>query len=194
MPRRIVIVLALLMISAAGFAQNSGNLFVGYSYNRASTGWSDTGHLNGWEASAEGKIAPFAGLVADVGTQYGTLQIPNRAPLWDTGIFGQFWRACLQLSVRGAPVAFLGKVRAVCARPWSGPLTFMRTQLNSPTVNPALPTHSAADSITTLSREWHGGCKAMCCRPASTAERRLMKDSPPEWCCTSKLGWTERIR
>jgi hypothetical protein len=78
LPRRIGIVLALLMIGTAGFAQNSGNVFVGYSYNRASTGWSNTGHLDGWEVSAEGKIAPFAGLVADVGTQYGTLQIPNQ--------------------------------------------------------------------------------------------------------------------
>jgi len=64
------------MISAAGFAQNSGNVFLGYSFNRASTGWSDTGNLSGWEASVEGKIAPFAGLVADVSTQYGTLHLP----------------------------------------------------------------------------------------------------------------------
>ncbi len=77
MPRRIGIALALLMISATGFAQNSGNVFVGYSYNRASTGWSETGNLNGWDASVEGKIARFVGLVADVGTQYGTLQLPT---------------------------------------------------------------------------------------------------------------------
>jgi hypothetical protein len=77
---RIAIVVALLMVSVAGFAQSakSGDLFLGYSFNRASTGWSSTGNLNGWNASIEGKIAPWAGLVADVGTQYGTLQLPTK--------------------------------------------------------------------------------------------------------------------
>lgn len=69
-------ILVLLMIGAAAFAQNSGNVFLGYSFDHASTGWSDTGHLDGWEASVEGKVAPFAGVVADVGTGYGTLQLP----------------------------------------------------------------------------------------------------------------------
>jgi hypothetical protein len=80
LPKRIAIVLALLLMSAAGFAQTQtptgGNAFIGYSFNRASTGWSDTGNLNGWEASVEGKMAPFVGAVADVSTQYGTLQLP----------------------------------------------------------------------------------------------------------------------
>jgi hypothetical protein len=77
LPRRIAVVLALLLMSAAGFAQNptSGNVFLGYSLNRASTGWSDTGNLNGWELSAEGKMAPYVGIVADWSTQYGTLQM-----------------------------------------------------------------------------------------------------------------------
>jgi hypothetical protein len=78
-------VLALLMIGAAGFAQNSGNVFLGYSYNRASSGWSDTGNLNGWEASVEGKIAPFAGVVVDVSTQYGTLQLPTEHIILEPG-------------------------------------------------------------------------------------------------------------
>lgn len=67
--------MALLMVSTGGFAQASGNVFVGYSLNRASTGWTNTGNLNGWEISAESKLAPFAGVVGDVSTQYGTLQI-----------------------------------------------------------------------------------------------------------------------
>jgi hypothetical protein len=71
----IVLALLVLLMSVAGFAQ-SGNVFLGYSYNRASTGWSGTGNLNGWEASIEGKAAPFLGFVADVSTQYGTLQLP----------------------------------------------------------------------------------------------------------------------
>jgi hypothetical protein len=80
LPRRIALVLALTFLSIAGFAQTptSGNVFVGYSFNRASEGWSNTGNLNGWEVSAEGKLAPFAGIVADVGTQYGTLHLSTR--------------------------------------------------------------------------------------------------------------------
>ncbi len=80
MPRCIAIVLALILISVAGFAQTptSGNVFVGYSFNRASEGWSNTGNLNGWEASLEGKLAPFAGIVVDAGTQYGTLQLSTQ--------------------------------------------------------------------------------------------------------------------
>ena len=79
MLKRIAIVLALLMMSAAGFAQTPamGNIFLGYSFNRASsgTGWTNTGNLNGWELSVERKVAPFLGFVGDVGTQYGTLQL-----------------------------------------------------------------------------------------------------------------------
>jgi len=64
-------------MSAAGFAQvpTAGNLFLGYTLNRASTGYSNTGNLNGWELSAEGKVAPFAGVVAELSTQYGGLPI-----------------------------------------------------------------------------------------------------------------------
>jgi hypothetical protein len=82
--KRFAIVLALMMMSAAAFAQvpTAGNVFLGYSFNRASTGWSNTGNLNGWDASVEGKIAPFAGIVAEVGTQYGTL------PLQAVHVFG----------------------------------------------------------------------------------------------------------
>ncbi len=88
MPKRIAIVLALLlMMGAAGFAQSakSGDFFLGYSFNRASTGWSNTGNLNGWAASVEGRIAPWAGLVADGGVQYGTLQLPNQRLTMEPG-------------------------------------------------------------------------------------------------------------
>ena len=79
MRKNIAIVFALLLISAAGFAQvpTSGNIYVGYALDHGNTGLTDNGTLNGWEASAEGKIAPFAGVIADVGTRYGTLQLPN---------------------------------------------------------------------------------------------------------------------
>lgn len=84
MRKRIAMILALLMMSAAGFAQNaksdgkSGDLFLGYSFNHASTGFGKTGDLNGWEASIEGRIAPWAGLVFDASTHYGTLQLNSQ--------------------------------------------------------------------------------------------------------------------
>jgi hypothetical protein len=85
LPRKIVIVLALLMIGAAGFAQNSGNVFLGYSGISGYTGWSNTGTLNGAEVSVEGKIAPFAGIVADVSSHYGTLQLPTERIIEEPG-------------------------------------------------------------------------------------------------------------
>ncbi len=79
MPRSIGFVLALVILSATGFAQTAaaGNVFVGYSFNRASTGWSNTGNLNGWELSGEAKASPHLGFVADVSTHYGTLRLPS---------------------------------------------------------------------------------------------------------------------
>jgi hypothetical protein len=81
LPRRIAIVMGLLLMTAAGFAQvpTAGNVYLGYALNRASTGpgWGSAGNLNGWELSAEGKLAPFVGIVGDIGTQYGTLQVPT---------------------------------------------------------------------------------------------------------------------
>ncbi len=78
MRKYIAIVFALLLMSAAGFAQipTAGNIFLGYSLNHGSTGLSDTGTLNGWEGSVEGKMFPFVGIVADVSAQYGTLGNP----------------------------------------------------------------------------------------------------------------------
>ena len=57
-----------------------GNVFVGYSYSRAdvfpgSSTFStatQTGSLNGWEGSLEGKVFPFVGIVADFSGHYGS--------------------------------------------------------------------------------------------------------------------------
>ncbi len=78
MRKRIAIVFALMLVTTAGFAQvpSFGNVFVGYSYNRADTGLDNRGNLNGWEGSLEGKFLPFVGMVADVSAQYGTLTAP----------------------------------------------------------------------------------------------------------------------
>jgi hypothetical protein len=77
--KRIAIVIALTMMTAAGFAQipTAGNVFFGYSFYRGNTGASNTGNLNGWEGSLEGRLVPHIGMVADVSAQYGTLQIPT---------------------------------------------------------------------------------------------------------------------
>ncbi|HZW80886.1 MAG TPA: hypothetical protein VFF50_10470 [Candidatus Deferrimicrobiaceae bacterium] len=48
----------------------SGNLFFGYSYLHSDL--SSGGNLNGWEASIEGKIIPFLGIVADFDGHYGS--------------------------------------------------------------------------------------------------------------------------
>ena len=79
MAKRIAMVLALLWMSAAGFAQtpSAGNVFIGYSFNRAGTGWSNTGNLNGWELSAERRFTPNFAFVGDLSTHYGTLQMPD---------------------------------------------------------------------------------------------------------------------
>lgn len=78
MQKRIALGFALLMMTAAGFAQipSSGNVFVGYSFNRADTGLSERANLNGWEGSVEAKVIPYLGIVADFSGQYGKLRLP----------------------------------------------------------------------------------------------------------------------
>jgi len=60
-------------MSALATAQvpTKGNVFFGYSYNRASIVTNDAQNLNGWDASLEGKLAPFVGLVGDLQGTYG---------------------------------------------------------------------------------------------------------------------------
>ncbi|HTF42828.1 MAG TPA: hypothetical protein VK641_02950 [Terriglobales bacterium] len=67
------IVIALLLLGGAGFAQvpTSGNVFIGYSYNRANFAGNGI-NLNGWTGALEGKVAPFLGIVADISGQYGS--------------------------------------------------------------------------------------------------------------------------
>jgi hypothetical protein len=59
-----------------------GNVYLGYALNHGNTGATNTGNLNGWEASLEGKVLPFIGVVADFGAQYGTQGI---APAYGFG-------------------------------------------------------------------------------------------------------------
>jgi opacity protein-like surface antigen len=68
------VVFVSLIFSAAASAQvpTSGNIFFGYSYYNTDLSSIDRANTNGWEASLEGKVAPFIGLVADFDGHYGS--------------------------------------------------------------------------------------------------------------------------
>ena len=74
MPKLWNLALLLTMLSTAAWAQvpTRGNVFFGYSYDRTSIVSNDTGNLNGWEATLEGKFLPWIGLVADIDGHYGS--------------------------------------------------------------------------------------------------------------------------
>ncbi len=67
----IVLFLAILTVSAFAQLPAKGNVFFGYSYNRAEVVSNDAINLNGWNASLEGDFAPWIGIVADLGATYG---------------------------------------------------------------------------------------------------------------------------
>jgi len=50
----------------------SGNVFFGYSYYNADVTALGRTSFNGWNASFEGRVLPFIGLVADVSSIYGS--------------------------------------------------------------------------------------------------------------------------
>ena len=70
----ITVGLTLLMLSAAASAQipTKGDVFFGYSYNRADFNGGGHSNLNGWEGSLDGKVAPWIGIVADISGHYGS--------------------------------------------------------------------------------------------------------------------------
>jgi hypothetical protein len=74
MRRKWTLVLLLTIFASAAWAQipTKGNVFFGYSYDRTSIASNDTSNLNGWEATLEGKVLPWIGLVADVDGHYGS--------------------------------------------------------------------------------------------------------------------------
>jgi hypothetical protein len=73
-PRQSVIAGFMLLLATAAAAQipTQGNIFFGYSYNRADFNAAGHSNLNGWDWSLEGKVAPWVGLVVDVGGHYGS--------------------------------------------------------------------------------------------------------------------------
>ena len=75
----IAIAIASLLCCALANAQvpTSGNVFFGYSFENASSSSFNLSNLsrpnlNGWEASLEGKVFPWVGLVADFGAHYAS--------------------------------------------------------------------------------------------------------------------------
>jgi hypothetical protein len=73
---------------AAASAQipTSGNAFFGYSYYNTAVSSIDRANSNGWEASVEGKIIPFLGIVADVDRHYGSQNFPFFCPACPVGV------------------------------------------------------------------------------------------------------------
>jgi len=71
--RKISMVFGFLLLSLAASAQiPKGNVFIGYSYNRADLNGGGHANLNGWDGSLEGKVLPWVGIVADLSGHYGS--------------------------------------------------------------------------------------------------------------------------
>ncbi len=71
--RRLWTIVLLFTVASVAWGQipTKGNVFLGYSYDRTSVVSNDTTSLNGWDATLEGKLLPWIGLVADVDGHYG---------------------------------------------------------------------------------------------------------------------------
>jgi hypothetical protein len=69
----VFIILSMFLFAGLAAAQvpTSGNVFFGYSYYNSDFAGNRAGS-NGWEASLEGKVLPFIGIVADFSGHYGS--------------------------------------------------------------------------------------------------------------------------
>ena len=74
MRKMFVISFMLFSFAAVAAAQvpTSGNVFFGYSYYNTDLSSTGRANANGWEASFEGKIFPFVGIVGDFSNYYGS--------------------------------------------------------------------------------------------------------------------------
>jgi opacity protein-like surface antigen len=86
---RKVAIVGFIVVLFAGLASaqvpTSGNIFVGYSFYSASPSTLDLSsgsraNLNGWNASLEGKVLPWVGIVADLSGHYGTESFVELSP------------------------------------------------------------------------------------------------------------------
>lgn len=76
----------LLLFAGLASAQvPNGNVFFGYSYYNTDLSSIDRANTNGWEASVEGKIIPFLGVVADFDSHYGSQNFPILCPVGSPG-------------------------------------------------------------------------------------------------------------
>jgi opacity protein-like surface antigen len=84
--RKFILIASTLLLSAAlasAQGSSSGNIFAGYSFENASTSALENPtrpNLQGWEASLEGKLAPWIGLVTDFSGHYGPHTYPEVTP------------------------------------------------------------------------------------------------------------------
>jgi hypothetical protein len=78
MPKIAFIFFALFVFAGLASAQvpTSGNVFFGYSFYNTDLSSIDRANTNGWEASVEGKVLPWVGLVADFDGHYGSQNFP----------------------------------------------------------------------------------------------------------------------
>jgi hypothetical protein len=78
--RRTFVIAFIFLLGFAGLASaqvpTSGNVFFGYSYYHTPLSSIDRANANGWEASLEGKVLPFVGIVADFSDYYGSQNFP----------------------------------------------------------------------------------------------------------------------
>ena len=67
--------LPVLFLTLAGGASaqipTKGNVYFGYAYNHAETVTNDATDMNGWDASLEGKVLPWIGIVLDLNGNHG---------------------------------------------------------------------------------------------------------------------------
>ena len=144
--------------------------------NRASTGWTNTGNLNGWEMSAEGKSLPCR-ISCDMSTQYGVAADLLRAHVWRDKSVNQRRGLRVSCSDRGFQLRWEGSGRLHTH--WSDSDTSMWMRLIMLTVKRALPTRLAEDSIT-------AAFEAGCGYKATVADPLLRKVRTIPG---SRLGW-----
>ena len=76
--RKVLIVFTVCLLATIANAQipTAGNVFAVYSYFNTNLSTLDRANLNGWEASLEGKVFPWVGIVADFSGHYGSQNFP----------------------------------------------------------------------------------------------------------------------
>lgn len=116
MHRILIVLTSILFLAALANAQvpMGGNVFVGYSYLGGDFNSNGRTNLNGWNASLEGKIFPFIGIVADASADYGSENVFNGGIC--TGIAGQPCNGTTSLNINMHNYLFGPRVSISVAR------------------------------------------------------------------------------